>query len=104
MMTREQNIRAILDSCFAETKDELKDIAFDSIMSLLTNEIQVGDEVESIQDDYKAVVVSIVEWKDGGGLYIVKNNGIPNYVEERFIRKTGKRYSQMPEILKQLNK
>ncbi len=33
-MTREENIRAILDTCFSESKDEIKEVALKSIMSL----------------------------------------------------------------------
>ena len=33
-MTVEQNIKAILESCFAQTKDEIIDIAHKNIMSL----------------------------------------------------------------------
>ena len=39
-MTREENIRAILDTCFSESKDEIKEVALNNIMSLSADAVQ----------------------------------------------------------------
>lgn len=39
-MTREENIRAILDACFSESKDEIKEVALKNIMSLSDDAVQ----------------------------------------------------------------
>lgn len=40
-MTREENIRAILDTCFSESKDEIKEVALNNIMSLSDDAVAV---------------------------------------------------------------
>ena len=49
-MTREENIRAILDTCFSESKDEIKEVALKNIMSLSTDTIS--------REDYHNLVIA----------------------------------------------
>ena len=37
MLTLEQNIRAVLDTCFSESKDEIKEIVTSNILQLIKN-------------------------------------------------------------------
>ena len=61
-MTREENIRAILDTCFSESKDEIKEVALNNIMSLSVDTEEavlnkmLKEEMIVLPQDYVKVV------------------------------------------------
>lgn len=79
-MTREENIRAILDTCFSESKDEIKEVALKSIMSLSAEVVQgwiptverlPEPEEEVLMSDGKHVTITCMldEWTENGTAY-----------------------------------
>lgn len=110
-MTREEAIEAIKfghcdDKYYRKEYEEAVDMAIKALEHEQKDaEISVGDEVMVNDIDRKAIVIGISTFEDWDAPYnILFENGNTDWVRKDIISKTGKRYSQIDDVLEQLRR
>lgn len=71
-------------------------------MNKKDDEIRIGDEVYVINENYKSVVTHIFDTSYGPVAMLLSGDAKWLSMELQYLNKTGKHYSQIEEVLKEL--
>lgn len=107
-MTREEAIEAIKfghcdDMYYRKEYEEAVDMAVKALeQKQKEDEIRVGDEVYIINENNKSVVTHIFNASHGPAAMLLSGDAEWIDVDLPYLTKTGKHYSQIEEVLKEL--